>query len=121
MTARIFNRSDVVFTTEPLDEDHPPDYELADGSPDTEQINAILASAEQSPWGWCVVKVTAKWGGFKGSGYLGGIHIPLNVVNPEEDFQVQMADYYQTLRDEAVEALKKTINDAGWEFEEGTG
>lgn len=63
----------------------------------------ISRLAERSPWGWCVVKVTAKWRDYEGTVYLGGCS-----YESEEDFRTD-SEQYHDLVNEAVEVLNLEI------------
>ncbi len=74
-----------------------------------EWIRSELASDNQ--WAWCVVTVTAKWGGFEGSDHLGGCS-----YKSEEDFR-QPGGYFDDMVKAALETLNQSIRDAAAKLE----
>lgn len=116
--ARAFNIDDVEITVTPKEEHISPDgqFETGDGEADLEIIDAIKKASEYSEWAWCCVKVTASWGGFEGTAYLGGVSI-LEDEDPEKYFREHLG-YFEDMKEEAIEDLKQTIRHHGWEIEE---
>lgn len=121
--SRVFNLSEVEFTITPEPEDHSPYHDLferEDGSNDDELCKRICDEAEQSPWAWTCVKVSAKWAGFEGTAYLGAVSILDEYLDGakdgEEYFRKHMG--YEDMQNDAVGDLKKLIGAAGWEIVE---
>ena len=112
--ARAFDLSEVLFTTETLPEDHGPEGSFASGDDeaDRELCESIRKDLDSgNDWAWCVVKISAKWGGFEGTAYLGGCS-----YKDEDDFA--NGGYLAQMQEEAVEDLKSTIRAAGWDLRE---
>lgn len=105
--ARHLDPHAVEYTIECLPEDSSPRDNHFD---DEATIVSIEKEMESNEWAWCVVRVTAKWGGFEGTNYLGGCS-----YKDEADFAKD--GYLPQMKDEALADLKKTIRDAGWKFE----
>jgi len=112
--ARTMNPADIVFTITVEPEDTAPSeggFEKPDGTPDKEIVAHIEKEMEWNEWAWCVVKVTAKWGGFEGTNYLGQCS-----YKDEADFA--KGGYLPQMKAEALDDLKANIKAAGWELEE---
>jgi hypothetical protein len=122
--ARTFNTDDVEITVTPEHEDISPDgqFDTGDGETDLEIINAIKEASEWSDWAWCCVKVTASWGCFEGTAYLGAVSILEDEEHPEtkdpEKYFREHMGYFEDMKAEAIEDLKQTIRHNGWEIEE---
>ena len=124
--ARIFDPKDVEITVTPEEEHISPDgqFDTGDGEADLEIINAIKKASEWSEWAWCCVKVTASWGGFEGTAYLGGVSILEDEKYPEtkdpEKYFREHLGHFEDMKDEAIQELKKTSRENGWEIVETT-
>jgi hypothetical protein len=124
--SRTFNLSEVEFTITPEPEDFSPydgQFEREDGSNDDELCKRICLEAEQSPWAWACVKVSAKWAGFEGTTYLGAVSL-LDGDEGSKDPETYFRDsygYYPDMQDDAVADLKATILSYGWSFETAEG
>jgi hypothetical protein len=103
--ARMMNPADIVFTITVEPEDTAPSE---GGLPDEEIVAHIEKEMEWNEWAWCVVKVTAKWGGFEGTNYLGQCS-----YKDEADFA--KGGYLPQMREEAAHELKANIKAAGWD------
>jgi hypothetical protein len=110
---RALNPSEIEYTITLEPEDTTPSqggFQKPDGSPDDEIIAAIEKEMEWNEWAWCTVKVTAKWGGFEGTSYLGQCS-----YKDEDDFA--KGGYLPQMKDDAVVELRDNIKAAGWELE----
>ena len=78
MKLRPLTRSDVSFsfTGEVMEEDTRPDFQSGDPEykeeDDRLELEALERLAKGDVWAWACVKVTAQWGSFSASTYLGG-------------------------------------------------
>lgn len=97
---RKLKESEVEFSISIQDEDISPDGQFDD----PETLAYVKEQMELNPWGWCIVKVTASWEGFKGSDYLGGCS-----YKDEEDFK--KGGYLEQMKAEALKDLNQTLSD----------
>ena len=87
--------SNIDITIEAIPEhDHPRDF-----YDDEQRIKDVCELYSWTVWGWCTVKVTAKWNGIEESEYLGGCS-----YESEEDF-IKNSGYYDDMRKEAIARL----------------
>lgn len=97
--------SEVEFSFECLpEESHPRDH-FASGEEqyDREDIAKVLEELEKgNEWGWCCIKVTAKWKQFTGSDFLGCCS-----YSSQKDFETD--EYYSDMKTQALEALNNAI------------
>ena len=71
---------------------------------DAQQVADIIARLERGDlWAWCVVKVTASWGGFSSSDYLGGCS-----YGGEREFK-QEGGYFDDMKAAALAGLNATL------------
>lgn len=90
-------------TIEEMDE-HPRGFFASDEPElDAQQVADIMNRLRQGDlWAWCSVKVTARWGGYSASDYLGGCS-----YDGERDF---MSDqYYADMKHEALAGLNAKL------------
>jgi len=115
--ARPFNINEVEITVtpEPEEIEIKGQFDSGDAEQDARLEKKIREELEWSEWAWCTVKVTASWGGFEGSAYLGAVSI-LDEKDPERYFR-ETHGYFEDLKDEAIEDLKAEIEAAGWELD----
>lgn len=104
-----FNEQDVIYT---LDADFD-DLEVkgnalvsGDDAYDKRVEDEIISRIESGDvWAWALVKCTASWNGLEGIDYLGGCSYA-----DETDFK-QAGGYYDDMKAQALEDLKRTIRD----------
>lgn len=106
--ARTINPSDIVFTITPEPEHTSP----RDDFDDEAMVAKIEKDRKSNEWAWCIVKVTASFGGFEGTNYLSGCS-----YKDEDEFA--NGGYLPQMQDEAIADLKKNIKAAGWELGAG--
>ena len=102
---RELTEEDVEFEVECLPEhEHPRGY-LASGDDefDRQMVKQIIQDMEWNEWAWCVAKVTAKWGDFEASDYLGCCS-----YESKEDF-MSPGGYYDDMKHEALRELNIKI------------
>lgn len=103
------NADDVTFSIECEEEDIPvKGNALASGDDDVDHAyeNEILRRLDRGDlWAWCCVKVTARWGDFEASDYLGCCSF-----EDEKDFKAY--GYYETMCHEALTSLRAEIERA---------
>lgn len=104
-----FNLSEVEYSlTVEMDEMQVEGNALASGDDalDEKVENEIIERLNAGDvWAWACVKVTATWNGIEGTDYLGGCS-----YKDEKDFK-QNSGYYESMKDEALEDLKRTIKE----------
>ena len=91
---------EVEFKIECLEEDTSP-TDACHGY-DLDVAQALFEAGENSPWGWCLVRVQATWCGIQGDAYLGGSSFA------DEDAFIA-SDYYEQIREEALAALNAAV------------
>lgn len=104
--ARAFNPNDILFTITCEPEDISPRTQIDDEG----MVSHIEREMEHNKWAWCQIMVTASWGGFEGTQYLGACS-----YKDKADFKKD--GYFLQMKNEATSTLKRSIRDAGWELE----
>ena len=66
---------------------------------DKEVEDKLIAESEWNEWAWCMVKITAKYKGAKGTDYLGGCS-----YKNEKDF-IQNSGYFEDMKQNAYAEL----------------
>jgi len=102
---RELTEEDVEFEVECLPEHEHPRGHFASGDDELDRqiVNQILQDMEWNGWSWCVAKVTAKWGEFEASEYLGYCS-----YESKEDF-MSPGGYYDDMKAEALHSLNEKI------------
>lgn len=103
---RELTEEEVHFDVDCLPEDDHPLGHFASGYAewDKETVADILRRLEWTGWAWCVIKVTASWGGYRVSEYLGGCS-----YESEKDFTSGDSDYYEQMKSEALAGLNAKL------------
>jgi hypothetical protein len=103
---RELTEQEVHFDVECLEESmHPRDcMESGDAEMDKADAAEILRRLETNPWAWCTVKVTASWGGYRASDYLGGCS-----YDSERDFTSGDSDYFADMKASALAGLNAKL------------
>ena len=106
---RKLTAAEVTFSIE-CEEEHIPvrGNALASGDDEEDRAceNEIIARLDRGDlWAWCTVKVTARWGDYEASEYLGCCS-----YENEKDFKA--GGYYEQMRDEALTRLQAEIERA---------
>jgi hypothetical protein len=70
---------------------------------DEQDIKHVCELHKETDWGWCTVKVTAKWNDIEESEYLGACS-----YESEEDF-IKNSGYFEDMKREAIACLFATI------------
>lgn len=93
--------SKVNYSIECLPEDEGPEghFGYATEEENQEAIRYVYKLADQTPWGWCRVKVTAERNGVEGHDYLGGCS-----YRSEKDFK--RGGYWMDMKREALRDLE---------------
>lgn len=104
---RELTEEEVEFEVECLPEHEHPRGHFASGDDelDRQMVKRILQYREWNEWAWCVAKVTAKWGEFEASEYLGCCS-----YDSKEDF-MSPGGYYDDMKAEALESLNQLLAD----------
>jgi hypothetical protein len=111
MTPRVFKPEEVEFFLERYEETMPvAGNVLASGNPIADELAEkwIYDQLEGGhEWAWCTVRVAARWAGFTGSTYLGGVSY--------ESFESFAENgELENMIDEAVADLLRQIRGGGW-------
>jgi hypothetical protein len=94
----------ISLTCEPEDRTYKGEFENADGAPDREVEEWIAKELRSgNEWAWCSAHVVVHFGELKGEDWLGGCS-----YESKKDF-MQPNGYYDSMIDEAVDALAKQI------------
>jgi len=102
---RELTEDDVEFEVECLPEHEHPRGLFCSGDEewDRQTVAQILQDMEWNEWAWCVAKVTAKWGEFEASEYLGCCS-----YESKKDF-MSPGGYYDDMKHEALRELNIKI------------
>lgn len=97
---------EVEFDVECLEESMHPRECMDSGDAEMDKADAaeILRRLKTNPWAWCTVKVTASWGGYRSSDYLGGCS-----YESEKDFKSGDSDYYADMKSSALAGLNAKL------------
>lgn len=108
--------TEVEFEIECLPEDLPVrGNAIASDDPefDKKVEDEILDKLERGfEWAWCCVRVIARWEGFEGDAYLGGVS-----CDNEEAFTTGDSDYYEALKQEALDLLNLRLAETAQKLE----
>lgn len=92
--------SNIHITVEAMPEsEHPRGY-----FSDSRDVEHVCELARRTEWGWCTVKVTAKWNGIKHSEFLGACS-----YESEDDF-IKNSGYFEDMKKEAIDCLFAELN-----------
>jgi hypothetical protein len=89
------------------------DFNFDSGEPeeDAELISEIEKRLSNSDtWAWCVVTVTASWGGWIGTSVIGG-------CSYEDEADFRKDGYFDSMVEEAIDELNKNVGKAAKAFE----
>ena len=101
-------------------------FDSGDADKDQELEDQIIEASQNSLWAWCCVVVTARWSGMEGTASIGGVSIlpgkghGFNIEDTDaskEKFFRQEMGYYEDLKNEAIEDLKRNLIENGWKLE----
>jgi hypothetical protein len=71
---------------------------------DEQHIKDVCELYSWTVWGWCTVKVTAKWNGIEESVYIGACS-----YESEDDF-IKNSGYFEDMKKEAIDCLFAELN-----------
>ena len=87
--------SKIHITVEAVAESEHPKYYFTD----TKDVEDICELARRTEWGWCTVKVTAKWNSIEHSEFCGACS-----YESEDDF-IKNSGYFEDMKREAIDCL----------------
>lgn len=106
--AALAQRETIKYALVCLPEEDGPEGHFASGDDalDAEDCARIREAAQWNEWAWCMVRVVASFGSFKGNAYLGGCNYA-----SREDFE--KGGYFADMKEEALDDLARVIESAG--------